>query len=79
MFVEIKKKTKDAVLLLVEKERESELIDRALVKNILGIFIELGMGGMDVSAGRGPVGFGGGGMDMSAGEGGGDVKDGVHR
>lgn len=60
VFVEIKKKTKDAVLLLVEKERESELIDRALVKNILGIFIELGMGGMDVSA-WGPGGGGGGG------------------
>ncbi|KAG2490035.1 hypothetical protein HYH03_011500 [Edaphochlamys debaryana] len=47
VYVEIKKRTKDAVLLLVEKEREGELIDRALVKNILGIFIELGMSNMD--------------------------------
>lgn len=42
VYVEIKKRTKDGVLLLVEKEREGELVDRALVKNILGIFIELG-------------------------------------
>lgn len=47
VYVEIKKKGKDAVLRIVEKEREGELIDRALVKNILGIFIEVGMGGMD--------------------------------
>ncbi|KAG2422447.1 hypothetical protein HXX76_016017 [Chlamydomonas incerta] len=47
VYVEIKKRTKDGVLLLVEKEREGELVDRALVKNILGIFIELGMGNMD--------------------------------
>lgn len=47
VYVEIKKTAKDAVLRIVEKEREGELIDRALVKNILGIFIEVGMGGMD--------------------------------
>jgi len=47
VYTEIKKKTKDAILRLIEKEREGELIDRALVKNILGIFIEVGMGGMD--------------------------------
>eukprot|EP00198_Chlamydomonas_reinhardtii_P003599 XP_001692935.1 cullin [Chlamydomonas reinhardtii] len=47
VYVEIKKRTKDGVLLLVEKEREGELVDRALVKNILGIFIELGMSNMD--------------------------------
>ncbi|KAG2429454.1 hypothetical protein HYH02_014036 [Chlamydomonas schloesseri] len=47
VYVEIKKRTKDGVLLLIEKEREGELVDRALVKNILGIFIELGMSNMD--------------------------------
>ena len=38
---------KDAVLNLVEHERDGEQIDRALVKNILGIFVEMGMGGME--------------------------------
>jgi cullin 1 len=41
VYQEIKKKAKDAVLKLIEREREGELIDRALVKNILGIFIEV--------------------------------------
>jgi cullin 1 len=37
----------DAVLHLVDKERDGEQVDRALVKNILGIFVEMGMGGME--------------------------------
>jgi hypothetical protein len=41
VYVEIKKKAKDAVLMMVEKEREGELVDRSLVKNILGIYIEV--------------------------------------
>ena len=41
MYVEIKRKAKDAVLQLIEQEREGEQIDRALVKNVLGIFIEV--------------------------------------
>ena len=41
------KNVKDAVLQLVDKERDGEQIDRALVKNILGIFVEMGMGGME--------------------------------
>ncbi|GFH16575.1 CULLIN_2 domain-containing protein, partial [Haematococcus lacustris] len=44
---EMKKKAREAVLRLVDKEREGELVDRALIKNILGIFIEVGMGSMD--------------------------------
>lgn len=47
VYVEVKKRAKDAVLKLIEREREGELIDRALVKNILDIFIEVGMGGME--------------------------------
>uniref|UniRef100_A0A7R9VZX3 Cullin family profile domain-containing protein n=1 Tax=Chlamydomonas euryale TaxID=1486919 RepID=A0A7R9VZX3_9CHLO len=47
VYEEIKKKTKDGVLRLVEKEREGELIGRTLLKNILGIFIEVGMGNME--------------------------------
>lgn len=31
----------------IDKEREGEQIDRALLKNVLGIFVEIGMGQMD--------------------------------
>jgi hypothetical protein len=31
----------------VDREREGEQIDRALLKNVLGIFVEIGMGCMD--------------------------------
>ena len=47
VYSELKKNVKDAVLALVDKERDGEQIDRALVKNILGIFVEMGMGGME--------------------------------
>lgn len=47
VYEEIKQRTNAAILQLVEKEREGELIDRTLVKNILGIFIDVGMGGME--------------------------------
>jgi hypothetical protein len=47
VYVEMKRKAKDAILLLIEKERDGEQVDRALVKNVLGIFIEVGMGGME--------------------------------
>lgn len=47
VYVEVKRRAKDAVLRSIEREREGELIDRALVKNILDIFIEVGMGGME--------------------------------
>lgn len=35
------------VLQQVDKEREGEQIDRALLKNVLDIFVEIGMGQMD--------------------------------
>lgn len=41
MYVDVKRKAKEAVLKLIEREREGELIDRALVKNILDIFLEV--------------------------------------
>ena len=45
--MEVKKKAKDAMLVAIEQEREGDQIDRSLLKNVLGIFIEVGMGGMD--------------------------------
>jgi hypothetical protein len=41
VYGDVKRRAKDAVLRLIEREREGELIDRALVKNILDIFIEV--------------------------------------
>lgn len=31
----------------IDKEREGEQIDRALLKNVLGIFVEIGLGSME--------------------------------
>lgn len=43
----LKNKAKDAIIALIDKEREGEQIDRALLKNVLDIFVEIGMGQMD--------------------------------
>ena len=50
VYTEVKASARGAILQLIEKEREGEQIDRALLKNVLGIFIEVGMGGMDCYA-----------------------------
>lgn len=34
-------------MLQIDKEREGEQIDRSLLKNVLDIFVEIGMGDMD--------------------------------
>ena len=47
VYTEIKKKAKDAVLKLIECERDGEQINRPLVKNVLGIFQEVGMSSME--------------------------------
>ncbi|CAM8993202.1 unnamed protein product [Rhodiola kirilowii] len=43
----VKDKVRDAVISLIDQEREGEQIDRALLKNILDIFVEIGMGSME--------------------------------
>lgn len=43
----LQEKAKDSILVLIEKERDGDQIDRTLLKNVLSIFIEVGMGGMD--------------------------------
>mmetsp|Transcript_11025 Transcript_11025/g.19100 ORF Transcript_11025/g.19100 Transcript_11025/m.19100 type:complete len:748 (-) Transcript_11025:342-2585(-) len=48
VYVAMKVKAKDALLRLIERERDGELVDRGLIKNILGIFIEVGMGSTDL-------------------------------
>lgn len=41
MYTNIKRRAKEALIKLIECERDGELVDRALIKNILGIFIEV--------------------------------------
>ena len=40
--MEVKKTAKDAMLAAIEQERDGDQIDRSLLKNVLGIFIEVG-------------------------------------
>ncbi|KAL3634597.1 Cullin-1 [Castilleja foliolosa] len=47
VYQELNVKVRDAVISLINQEREGEHIDRALLKNILDIFVEIGMGQMD--------------------------------
>ncbi|KAK9086507.1 hypothetical protein Syun_028901 [Stephania yunnanensis] len=47
VYKEINVKVRDAVISLIDQEREGEHIDRALLKNVLDIFVEIGMGEMD--------------------------------
>ncbi|KAK2996180.1 hypothetical protein RJ639_029530 [Escallonia herrerae] len=47
VYHELNGKVRDAVISLIDQEREGEQIDRALLKNVLDIFVEIGMGQMD--------------------------------
>ncbi|GLT79422.1 hypothetical protein SLA2020_509110 [Shorea laevis] len=47
VYQELNEKVRDAVISLIDQEREGEQIDRALLKNVLDIFVEIGMGQMD--------------------------------
>ncbi|XP_078444946.1 cullin-1 [Wolffia australiana] len=47
IYQEMKGKSRDAVISLIDREREGEQIDRALLKNVLDIFVEIGLGNMD--------------------------------
>ncbi|KAI3501662.1 hypothetical protein L1887_29605 [Cichorium endivia] len=47
VYQELHGKVKDAVISLIDQEREGEQIDRGLLKNVLDIFVEIGMGQME--------------------------------
>ncbi|XWS39052.1 hypothetical protein CRYUN_Cryun18bG0017000 [Craigia yunnanensis] len=47
VYQELNANVRDAVISLIDQEREGEQIDRALLKNVLDIFVEIGMGQMD--------------------------------
>ncbi|VFQ68633.1 unnamed protein product [Cuscuta campestris] len=47
VYQEFKIKARDAVIALIDQEREGEYIDRALLKNVLDFFVEIGMGQME--------------------------------
>ncbi|KAH0767967.1 hypothetical protein KY285_003838 [Solanum tuberosum] len=46
VYQELNGKVRDAVISLIDQDREGEQIDRALLKNVLDIFVEMGMGSM---------------------------------
>ncbi|KAG5228476.1 cullin [Salix suchowensis] len=48
VYQKVNSKAKDAVLDVIGKERDGEQIDRALLKNVLDIFVEIGMSQMDL-------------------------------
>jgi hypothetical protein len=51
VYADVKRNARSAVLKLIEREREGELIDKAVLKNILDIFIEACARGGEQSAG----------------------------
>ncbi|XP_060668932.1 cullin-1 [Ziziphus jujuba] len=47
VYQELKARVRNAVISLIDQESEGEQIDRALLKNVLDIFDEIGMGQID--------------------------------
>ncbi|CAA2985391.1 cullin-1 isoform X1 [Olea europaea subsp. europaea] len=47
VYPELNAKVRDAIISLIDQEREGEQIDHALLKNVLDIFIEIGAGQME--------------------------------
>nr|GEV02965.1 cullin-1-like [Tanacetum cinerariifolium] len=47
VYEETKGRAKDAVIAIINQEREGEQIDRALLNNVLDIYVEIGMGQME--------------------------------
>ncbi|GAU42553.1 hypothetical protein TSUD_341790 [Trifolium subterraneum] len=46
VYMDVRANARKAVIVLIDKEREGEQIDRSLLKNVLDIFVEIGMGEM---------------------------------
>jgi len=47
MFTNLEQLTNPFLFIKIDQEQEGEHIDRALLKNVLDIFVEIGMGQMD--------------------------------
>ncbi|WCJ26040.1 cullin 1 [Euphorbia peplus] len=47
VYQDVKGKATDIAIVLIDKEREGEQINRAVLKNVLGIYVEIGMGSME--------------------------------
>ncbi|XP_071729543.1 cullin-1-like [Rutidosis leptorrhynchoides] len=47
VYQEMHGKVRDAVIYMIDREREGEQIDHALLKNVLHIYLEIGMGEME--------------------------------
>ncbi|CAJ2632066.1 unnamed protein product [Trifolium pratense] len=46
VYMDVRANARKAVIEIIDKEREGEQIDRSLLKNVLDIFVEIGMGEM---------------------------------
>lgn len=49
VYGDVKRNTRSALLRQIERERDGDLIDKALLKNILDIFIEVRVGALSVT------------------------------
>lgn len=47
VYKEVKESARDAILSLIQKDRDGEEIDTSLVKSVLGIYVEMGLDSMD--------------------------------
>ncbi|CAJ1878959.1 unnamed protein product [Sphenostylis stenocarpa] len=47
VYMDIRANTRKALITLIDKEREGEQIDRSLLKNVIDIFVEIGLGETD--------------------------------
>nr|BAW00384.1 cullin 1 [Petunia x hybrida] len=47
VYQEVKGRATDAVIALIDQEREGEQIDRALLRNVINLYIEMGKGKME--------------------------------
>ncbi|CAI9100076.1 OLC1v1037001C1 [Oldenlandia corymbosa var. corymbosa] len=47
VFEELKRKATSGVIAVIQQERDGDIIDRSLLKNVLDLFVEIGMGQMD--------------------------------
>ena len=48
VYEHIKVGTMDAILGLIEKERDGEIVNKKMIKCVVGLYVKMGMGELDV-------------------------------
>ena len=48
VYKEVKDNARDAILVLIQRDRDGEEIDTSLVKSVLGIYVEMGLNSMEM-------------------------------